>query len=41
MKNGKVAQVELQTTIKKALHAFVTEEQPRVINAKQYLTVFT
>ncbi len=39
IKNDKIAQVELETTIKKAPNAFVTEEQIRVINAKQYLTL--
>lgn len=39
IKNEKIAHVELETAIKKAPKAFVTEEQIRVINAKQYLTL--
>ena len=39
IKNDKIAQVELKTAIRKAPQQFVTEEQIRVINAKQYLTL--
>ena len=38
-KNDKIAKVEMQTAIKKASSAYVTEEQIKVINAKQYLTL--
>ena len=38
VKNSKVALVELQSAITKSPKAFVTEEQIRAINAKQYLT---
>lgn len=38
-KNAKIAQVEFKTAVKQAPKAFVTEEQIRVINAKQYLTL--
>ena len=39
VKNDKIEQVEMQTVIKKSPKAFVTEEQIRVINTKQYLTL--
>lgn len=39
IKNDKVAPVELETAIKKAPKAFVTEGQISVITAKQYLTL--
>ncbi len=39
MRNDKIAHVALETAIKQAPKAYVTEEQIRVINAKQYLTL--
>ena len=38
-RNEKVAEVELQTAIKKAPKNFVTEEEIRIINAKELLTL--
>ena len=39
IRNDNIAYVELQTAVKKVPKAFVTEEQIRIINAKQYLTL--
>ena len=41
IKNDKIAQVEMQTAIKKASKAFVTEQQLKVRNAKQYSFITT
>ena len=38
-RTDKIVQAELKTAIKKAPKAFVTVEQIRVINSKQYLTL--
>ena len=38
-RNEKVAEVELQTAIMKAPKNFVTEEEIRIINAKELLTL--
>ena len=39
IKNDKIAQAELKTEIKRKPKAFITEEQIKAINAKQYLTL--
>ena len=38
-RNEKIAEVELQTAIKKTPKNFVTEEEIRIINAKELLTL--
>jgi len=38
-RNEKVAEVELQTAIKKTPKSFVTEEEIRIINVKELLTL--
>ena len=39
IKNSKIAQVELETAFKKTTKGFITEEQIKVLNDKQYLTL--
>ena len=39
IKNAKVAQAELKTQKKRNPKAFINEEQIKIINAKQYLTL--
>ena len=38
-KNGKIAQVEIETALKRMPEVFITEDQVRVVQAKQYLTL--
>ena len=38
-RNDKIAQAELKTEIKRQPKAFITEDELRVIQAKQYLTL--
>lgn len=38
-KNGKIAQVEIETALKRKPKAFITEDQVKVVQAKQYLTL--
>ncbi len=39
VKNEKIAQAELETAVRKTPKAYITEDQIKVINAKQYLTL--
>ncbi len=39
IKNGKIAQAELETEIKRKPHSFITADHIKLINAKEYLSL--